>query len=60
MSARSYLLAAVAAACLAAPAAADDKPDLSSARFGPPLLGSAVAPADLKGHPVVVEFWGVN
>jgi hypothetical protein len=60
MSARSPLLAAVAAACLAAPAAAQDKPNLAGTKFGRSLVGPTIETDGLKGHAVVIEYWGAR
>ncbi len=52
------VVAAFAATAVVAPA--QDKADLSAARFGGTIVGPTVSPSDLKGKAVVVEFWGIN
>lgn len=52
--------AAFVATALTAPALAEDKPQIASARFGKSIVGPEVTVSGLKGRAVVVEFWGVK
>jgi hypothetical protein len=53
-------LAVAAVLTAAGLATAQDKPTLTGAYFGPPIVGPVVEPTGLKGHPVVVEMWGAH